>query len=56
MSKGMGCPIGSLVVGTHEDIAEAMNIRKILGGAMRQTGIFAACGLISLMDWQEKLT
>ena len=35
MSKGMGCPIGSLVVGTHEDIAEAMNIRKILGGAMR---------------------
>ena len=51
MSKGMGAPIGSLVVGTHEDIQEAMNIRKILGGAMRQTGVFASAGLIALMDW-----
>ena len=51
LSKGMGCPIGSLVVGSEKDILIARNYRKILGGAMRQTGIFAACGLVSLMDW-----
>lgn len=56
LSKGMGCPIGSLVVGTEKDIKVARNYRKMVGGAMRQTGIFAACGLVSLMDWQEKLT
>lgn len=55
MSKGMGCPIGSLIVGSNEDITEAINIRKILGGAMRQTGVFASCGLVSLMDWQGKI-
>ena len=51
MSKGMGCPIGSLVVGSEKDIWSARNYRKMLGGAMRQTGIFAAPGLVSLMDW-----
>ena len=56
LSKGMGCPIGSMVVGTEKDILAARNYRKMLGGAMRQTGVFAACGLVSLMDWQEKLT
>ena len=35
MSKGMGSPIGSLVVGSHEDIRSAMNYRKLLGGSMR---------------------
>lgn len=55
LSKGMGCPIGSLVVGTEKDIWAARNYRKMLGGAMRQTGIFAACGLVSLMDWEEKI-
>ena len=56
MSKGMGSPMGSLLVGSHEDIKSAMNYRKILGGSMRQTGLIAACGLVSLQDWQEKLT
>ena len=56
MSKGMGCPLGSMVVGSEKDIRTARNFRKMLGGGMRQTGIFAACGLISLTDWQEKLT
>ena len=55
MSKGMGSPMGSLIVGSHEDIRSAMNYRKILGGSMRQTGLIAACGLVSLQDWQEKL-
>ena len=55
MSKGMGCPIGSMIVGSHEDITQAINFRKILGGAMRQTGVIASCGIIALQDWQEKL-
>ena len=56
MSKGMGSPMGSLIVGSQEDIRSAMNYRKMLGGSMRQTGLIAACGLVSLEDWQEKLT
>ena len=48
MSKGMGSPMGSLIVGSQEDIRSAMNYRKILGGSMRQTGLIAACGLVSL--------
>ena len=56
LSKGMGCPVGSLVVGSEKDIWSARNYRKMLGGAMRQTGVLAACGLVSLMDWEEKLT
>ena len=55
MSKGMGCPIGSMIVGSQEDITQAINFRKILGGAMRQTGVIASCGIIALQDWQEKL-
>ena len=48
LSKGMGCPLGSMVVGSEKDIRTARNFRKMLGGGMRQTGIFAACGLITL--------
>ena len=55
MSKGMGCPIGSMVVGSQEDIKQAINYRKILGGAMRQTGVLASCGIVALQNWQEKL-
>lgn len=56
LSKGMGCPVGSLIVGSHKDITEARNLRKMLGGGMRQTGVLSACGMVSLNDWQEKLT
>lgn len=35
LSKGMGCPIGSLVVGSHEDMVRARILRKMLGGGMR---------------------
>lgn len=42
-SKGMGCPIGSVLLGTEKDMAFAKNIRKMLGGGMRQAGILAAC-------------
>ncbi len=55
LSKGMGCPIGSLIIGSSKDIEHARVIRKMLGGQMRQVGLLAACGLVSLEDWQVKL-
>ena len=55
LSKGLGCPIGSLVVGSQKDIDQARIYRKLIGGTMRQTGIFAACGLVALEDWEEYL-
>ncbi len=55
MSKGMGCPALSLIVGSEDDIKKAKNFRKMLGGGMRQTGVLSAACLVSLMDWQEKL-
>jgi threonine aldolase len=57
LSKGMGCPAGSLIVGSHDEIKEARNIRKMLGGGMRQgAGVMAACGFVALQDWQDKLS
>ena len=44
LSKGLGCPAGSVVAGTREDIAAAVRYRRMLGGAMRQAGILAAAG------------
>ena len=51
LSKGMGCPVGSMIIGTKSDIEHARVLRKMLGGQMRQIGILAICGLISLEDW-----
>jgi len=48
LSKGLGCPVGSLVVGSAADMDEARRYRKMLGGGMRQAGILAACGLYAL--------
>ena len=48
LSKGLGCPAGSLVAGTREDIAAAVRYRRMLGGAMRQAGILAAAGVYAL--------
>ena len=55
-SKGMGCPIGSVLVGSKEDMIFARDIRKMLGGGMRQAGILAACMQVAMEDWREKLT
>lgn len=55
LSKGMGCPVGSMIIGTEKDIEHARALRKMLGGQMRQVGILATCGLISLEDWKERL-
>ncbi len=50
LSKGLGCPIGSVVVGSSEVIARARRARKLVGGGMRQVGILAAAGLVALAD------
>ncbi|MGB9915629.1 MAG: threonine aldolase family protein [Candidatus Bathyarchaeales archaeon] len=48
LSKGLCCPIGSVLVGTREFIEKARKVRKILGGGMRQAGIIAAPGIVAL--------
>ncbi len=48
MSKGMGAPVGSVLVGSIEQIAKAKRFRKILGGAMRQSGLLAAACIYAL--------
>ena len=48
LSKGLGCPAGSLVLSTKERIAEARRLRKLLGGGMRQVGVLAAPALVAL--------
>ena len=48
LSKGLGCPVGSVLAGSAEDIARAVRARRMLGGAMRQSGILAAAGLYAL--------
>lgn len=54
-SKGLGAPVGSAIVGSHEFIDRARTIRKILGGGMRQSGILAAAALYALENNVERL-
>jgi threonine aldolase len=56
LSKGLGCPVGSLVAGRRDTIARAVRARRMLGGAMRQSGILAAAGLWALDHNLEQLT
>ncbi|WP_057940407.1 threonine aldolase family protein [Algoriphagus resistens] len=51
LSKGLGCPVGSLLLGTKADIKRARRVRKVWGGGMRQAGILAAAGIYAL-DYQ----
>lgn len=55
LSKGLASPIGSMVVGTRKFITRARHIRKMLGGGMRQVGIVAAAGIISLEQMTKRL-
>jgi len=55
LSKGLSCPIGSLVVGSEEFIKKAKKIRRMLGGGMRQAGIIAAPGIIALEKMIDRL-
>ena len=48
LSKGLGAPVGSLLVGDRELIDEARRVRKMFGGGMRQAGVLAAAGLVAL--------
>ncbi len=55
LSKGLGCPVGTVLVGKAEFIQKAHRIRKILGGGLRQAGILAAAGLYALEHHVQRL-
>ena len=55
LSKGLGCPVGTVLVGKRELIQKAHRARKILGGGLRQAGILAAAGLYALEHHVERL-
>ncbi|MEI2690478.1 MAG: low-specificity L-threonine aldolase [Anaerolineae bacterium] len=55
LSKGLGAPVGSVIVGSQAFIHEARRKRKVLGGAMRQSGVLAAAGIVALTEMVERL-
>jgi len=55
LSKGLGAPVGSILAGGADTIAEARRVRKMFGGGMRQAGIIAAAGLVALDEMLPKL-
>jgi threonine aldolase len=55
LSKGLGAPVGSLLLGSNAFIKKAHRVRKVLGGGMRQAGIIAAGGLYALRNNVERL-
>lgn len=55
LSKGLGAPIGSLLLGDHQFIKKARKLRKALGGGMRQAGYLAAAGIYALDHHVERL-
>jgi len=55
LSKGLGCPVGSILCGSREFIGGARRTRKVLGGGMRQAGIIAAAGIVALTTMVDRL-
>jgi threonine aldolase len=55
LSKGLVAPVGSMLVGTNKFIMRARHLRKMLGGGMRQVGVLAAAGIISLEKMTKRL-
>lgn len=55
LSKGLGCPVGSVLIGDEDIMQNAIRIRKILGGGMRQIGYLAAAGMYALDHHFERL-
>ena len=55
LSKGLGAPVGSMIVGSREFIERCRSIRKMLGGGMRQAGVLAAAGMIALEKGPKRL-
>jgi threonine aldolase len=56
LSKGLGCPVGSLLIGSKSAMEQSLRIRKVLGGGMRQAGYLAAAGLYALKHHRDRLT
>ena len=55
LSKGLGAPVGSILIGTKENMAKALRIRKLFGGAMRQVGFLAAAAIYALDNHIDRL-
>lgn len=55
LSKGLGAPVGSVIVGDSEFIKRARRMRKILGGGTRQAGVIAAAGIVAISEMIERL-
>jgi threonine aldolase len=55
LSKGLGCPVGSILAGTADQIKEARRWRKMIGGSLRQTGVVAAAGIVALEEMVDRL-
>ena len=55
LSKGLGAPVGSILIGAKEHIAKALRIRKLFGGAMRQAGFLAAAAIYALDNHIDRL-
>ena len=55
LSKGLGCPIGSVLIGKKDFINQARRVRKVFGGAMRQAGYLAAAGIYALDNHVDRL-
>ncbi len=55
LSKGLGCPVGSVLLGSKADIKRARKVRKVFGGGMRQAGFLAAAGIYALDNQVERL-
>ncbi|SHM72144.1 low specificity L-threonine aldolase [Polaribacter sp. KT 15] len=55
LSKGLGAPIGSILLGSKKDIEKALRLRKLLGGGMRQVGFLAAAGIYALDNHVNRL-
>jgi len=55
LSKGLGCPIGSVLAGTRADVGALVRYRRMLGGALRQSGVLAAAGLYALDHHVDRL-
>lgn len=56
LSKGLGAPVGSVLLGTSDFVKQARRTRKVLGGGMRQAGYLAAAGLYALKNHVERIT
>ena len=55
LSKGLGCPVGSVLLGSKDFIAKSLRVRKVFGGGMRQAGFLAAAGIYALDHHRERL-